>query len=205
MTISYANVTSTLALVVALGGTSYAAISLPAGSVGTRQLRNHAVTDAKVRPHSLRGRDFRVGDLPAGQRGPAGPAGPATGAAGGDLAGSFPKPLIAPAAITSGKLASGSVTWTKLGLKLVVKAGPFMATSFQQTKADCPTGTTVLSGGAGVVDADAATPLAAIAALSYSGPEPLGNGWQGNAYRTYVSPQVNSSYGLNVFAVCLAN
>jgi hypothetical protein len=201
MTVSYANVTSTLALIVALGGTSYAAISLPAGSVGPRQLRNRSVTDLKVLPHSLRARDFRLGDLPAGKRGPIGPAGPATGPAGGDLAGSFPKPVIAGAAITTSKLAPGSVTWTKLGLRLVVKTGLFTATSFQETKADCPAGTTVLSGGAGVVDAYA-SPLAAVAALSYSGPEPLGNGWQGNAYR---APPSNTSYGLNVFAVCIAS
>jgi hypothetical protein len=37
-----------LALFVALGGTSYAAINLPAGSVGTRQLRNSAVTNRKL-------------------------------------------------------------------------------------------------------------------------------------------------------------
>ncbi len=37
-----------LALFVALGGTGYAAISIPRGSVGTRQLRNHAVTPVKL-------------------------------------------------------------------------------------------------------------------------------------------------------------
>jgi hypothetical protein len=36
------------ALFVALGGTSYAALNLPAGSVGTRQLRNGAVTANKI-------------------------------------------------------------------------------------------------------------------------------------------------------------
>jgi hypothetical protein len=36
------------ALFVALGGTSYAALSLPAGSVGTRQLRTRAVTGNKL-------------------------------------------------------------------------------------------------------------------------------------------------------------
>ena len=36
------------ALFVALGGTSYAALSLPAGSVGTAQLRNGAVTGRKL-------------------------------------------------------------------------------------------------------------------------------------------------------------
>ena len=37
-----------IALFVALGGTSYAALSLPAGSVGTRQLRSGAVTGTKL-------------------------------------------------------------------------------------------------------------------------------------------------------------
>jgi hypothetical protein len=42
------NLVAYLALFVALGGTSYAALSLPAGSVGTRQLKHDAVTPAKL-------------------------------------------------------------------------------------------------------------------------------------------------------------
>jgi hypothetical protein len=42
------NAIAYLALFVALGGTSYAAYSLPAGSVGTRQLRNHAIEPVKL-------------------------------------------------------------------------------------------------------------------------------------------------------------
>src|SRR5436305_11785525 len=42
------NAISYLALFVALGGTSYAAINLPAGSVGPRQLKNGAVTTSKL-------------------------------------------------------------------------------------------------------------------------------------------------------------
>jgi hypothetical protein len=42
------NAISYLALFVALGGTSYAAINLPAGSVGPRQLQNRAVTTSKL-------------------------------------------------------------------------------------------------------------------------------------------------------------
>jgi len=42
-----ANTVAYLALFVALGGTSYAAFSLPAGSVGTRQLKNHSITPIK--------------------------------------------------------------------------------------------------------------------------------------------------------------
>ena len=47
------NVVAYIALFVALGGTSYAAINLPAGSVGTRQLKNRAVTAAKLNPTSV--------------------------------------------------------------------------------------------------------------------------------------------------------
>jgi hypothetical protein len=46
---SPALVVSTLALIVALGGTSYAAFSLPKNSVGSKQLRNRAVTSSKIR------------------------------------------------------------------------------------------------------------------------------------------------------------
>jgi|SRR3954471_22093244 hypothetical protein len=67
----YANVTATMALVVALGGTSYAAIKLPANSVTSKQ----------VKDKSLLKKDFKTGQLPAGKTGPAGPAG-AAGAAG---------------------------------------------------------------------------------------------------------------------------
>src|SRR5437762_3700489 len=42
------NVIGYLALFVALGGTSYAAFSLPRNSVGSRQLRNGAVTNHKL-------------------------------------------------------------------------------------------------------------------------------------------------------------
>jgi hypothetical protein len=50
-----------LALFISLGGTAYAATSLPPGSVGTRQLRNGAVTDVKVRAHSLTARVLAPG------------------------------------------------------------------------------------------------------------------------------------------------
>jgi hypothetical protein len=69
------------ALVLALGGTSYAAISLSANSVGTKHLKKNAVTTAKVKNGSLRKADFKSGQLPAGPRGPQGLQGP-QGAAG---------------------------------------------------------------------------------------------------------------------------
>jgi hypothetical protein len=78
---SPAMVVACLALLVALGGTGYAALRLPAGSVGTAQLRNGAVTGKKVRAHSLVASNFAPGQIPAGPPGPAGSPGP-TGPAG---------------------------------------------------------------------------------------------------------------------------
>jgi hypothetical protein len=50
---SPALIVSTIALIVAMGGTSYAAFSLPKNSVGTKQLKNGAVTGAKIKRGSV--------------------------------------------------------------------------------------------------------------------------------------------------------
>jgi hypothetical protein len=50
---SPAMVVSLIALFVALGGTSYAALTLPKNSVGTKQLKNGAVTAAKISGSAL--------------------------------------------------------------------------------------------------------------------------------------------------------
>lgn len=73
------------ALLVALGGTSYAAIVLPKNTVGTKQLKKNAVTaaklkknavtGAKVQSHSLDAGDFKADSLPTGPPGPVGPKG----------------------------------------------------------------------------------------------------------------------------------
>jgi hypothetical protein len=49
------NAIAYLALFVALGGTSYAAIRLPAGSVGNRALKNHSVSAVKLDRSSIAG------------------------------------------------------------------------------------------------------------------------------------------------------
>jgi hypothetical protein len=75
-----------LALLLALGGTSYATgLSVPNNSVGTAQLKNGAVTTKKlaanavtsnqVKNGSLLRIDFQSGQLPAGPPGPRGPQG----------------------------------------------------------------------------------------------------------------------------------
>jgi hypothetical protein len=84
--LTYANVMATVAVFIALGGSSYAAVTLSKNSVKTEQIKNgqvktadlgaNAVTGNKVKDHSLLARDFKLGQLPAGAQGPTGATGP---------------------------------------------------------------------------------------------------------------------------------
>ena len=84
--LTYANVIATLALFIALGGSSYAALNLPKGSVGSKQLQQNSVTSVKVRPGTLVTSDFNASarsrlrgpeglEGEEGLEGPEGPAG----------------------------------------------------------------------------------------------------------------------------------
>jgi hypothetical protein len=66
--LSYANVVATLALFVALGGASYAGVTLPANSVGPRQLQRGAVTPSRLAfPLTVASTtDGRLEDVPQG-------------------------------------------------------------------------------------------------------------------------------------------
>jgi hypothetical protein len=57
--IRYADVVATLALIMASGGTAYAATALPRNSVGTPQLQAEAVTAAKVHDRAVTGPKLR--------------------------------------------------------------------------------------------------------------------------------------------------
>ncbi len=87
--LTFANTTSVLALFVALGGTSYATVSITGkdvrdGTLTGKDLRNRSLTGKAVKPESLgsrqiknlRARDFRRGELPQGATGAQGAAGP---------------------------------------------------------------------------------------------------------------------------------
>jgi hypothetical protein len=83
---SPALVVACLALLVALGGTSYAAVVIPRNSVGTLQLQRNAVKAAKINPNAVRtghvldgtllAADFKAGQLPSGPKGDKGDKGP---------------------------------------------------------------------------------------------------------------------------------
>jgi hypothetical protein len=82
---TYSGVTATLALVMVMGGTSYAAVALHHDSVRSfhiaedtiraTDIHSGAVKSSEVRDGSLRAIDFRAGQLPAGPQGPQGETG----------------------------------------------------------------------------------------------------------------------------------
>ena len=86
---SYASVVSTMALFVALGGTSYAAVAITGrdvkdGSLTGSDLKDGSVGSRDVKNGTLLAADFKAGQLPRGVAGPSGAAGlqGATGPAG---------------------------------------------------------------------------------------------------------------------------
>lgn len=77
--------------VVLAGGTAFAAGQVADNSVGTKQLKRNAVNSSRVKNGSLKARDFKPGQLPAGKQGPQGPPGQAgpPGAAGDAVAAAY--------------------------------------------------------------------------------------------------------------------
>ena len=81
--LTFANTISVIALFVALGGTGYAAITLPKNSVGTKQLKKNSVTFAKIKKNAVSSSkikngtllraDFKAGELPGAGTGQGSP------------------------------------------------------------------------------------------------------------------------------------
>jgi hypothetical protein len=94
--LTYANVVASIALFIALGGTSY---GLATGSIGSREIKSNSVRSEDIRNNDVRGNDirnrtikakdvgkgalladnFKAGQLPAGAAGAIGPRGPSFG------------------------------------------------------------------------------------------------------------------------------
>lgn len=58
--LTFSNVVACLALFIALGGVSYAAVKLPKNSVSTKQIKKNAVTESKIRKSAVTGAKIRT-------------------------------------------------------------------------------------------------------------------------------------------------
>ncbi|HEX8102477.1 MAG TPA: hypothetical protein VF533_07695 [Solirubrobacteraceae bacterium] len=115
--LSYANVMATAAVFIALGGSSYAAVSLARNSVGSKQIRRGSVGASEIHTGAVSARDIRNGSIrlrdlsrtaQEGIKGPPGPIGP-VGAPGPATAPYFSS--VGPA----GQRLSGSATTGYIG------------------------------------------------------------------------------------------
>jgi hypothetical protein len=132
--LTYANVVATLALFIALCGSSYAAMKLGKNSVkseniGKEQVKSsdiarNAVTSPKVKNGSLLASDFKAGQLPAGAQGPKGDR--------GELGPLGPRGPQGPVGIS--------------GMEKVSAASPENSTSPKTIVANCGTGKSAVSG-----------------------------------------------------------
>jgi hypothetical protein len=135
---SPALVVACIALLVALGGTSIAAVTqLPRASVGAPQLKRNAVVASKINPNAVRtghvlngtllSEDFKAGQIPAGPQGPAGPAGPAGPQGRWAHVSSAGTILAQSGGITASRFSAGSYFVTFAGATVVDK--PVVATA----------------------------------------------------------------------------
>lgn len=183
--LSYANIVATMALFIALGGVSYAAVTLPANSVGTKQIKSGAVTGAKVKDRSLTAADFR-----GSVQGPAGPVGPqgAQGAPGKDATAA----AIADGSLTGAKLAAAAVKSGQLGAITVRSDSIILAPNTGGTAhVDCSPGERLISGGAD-------SPIPDVDTWVLYGSYPSGNGWTGRAVN-----KSGGNEGFAAYALCL--
>jgi hypothetical protein len=96
--LTYANVMSSLAVFLVLGGAAVAASQLPKNSVGAKQLKKNGVTAAKIKKNAVTSAKIKNGAVTSGKLGAA----------------AVTNSNLADGAVTSGKLGDGAVTTGKL-------------------------------------------------------------------------------------------
>jgi hypothetical protein len=214
---TYANVMSTLAVFLLLGGASaLAAGQLGKNSVGPKQLKKNAVTAAKVKNGAITTAKLANGAVITAKLADGSVLtgkianGAVTSAQLGASAVTAGK--LADGAVTTGKLANGAVTTAKLGDK-AVSAGKIADKAIGFAQADltfvnkqvnvaagdlgsavavCPAGTTVLAGGGGFPGVKGSEGVMVSS-------EPAGGGWDAEAY------SIAGTHTLVATAYCLRN
>jgi hypothetical protein len=168
-----------LALVLAVGGTSYAAVKLPAKSVGTPQLKNKAVTTPKLKNGAVTGAKLKAGTVDGKAL----------------AAGSVTAAHVATESLTGGQINEGTLGTVPSaasapiqGLTYTTGNGVLGPQSGATLHGDCPAGLRPVSGGLRVDD-----PSTMFVIDGY----PQGNGWTGN-----VANVDNNAHGFTGYVVC---
>jgi hypothetical protein len=182
--LTFANALSLVALFVALSGGAYAAAGLLPNSVGSRQLRAHAVTNAKLARNSVGAAQLQRGAVTNAK--------------------------LAPGAVTGSDVAPGSLTGADINLATLGKvpaaavadsasvgrvafataSGTASPGGTSSDTATCPAGLVVVGGGATVTDED----NEAVNDSYPSGP----TGWTAHVFNASTS-----ATGFSVYAICV--
>jgi hypothetical protein len=177
--LTYANVVASIALFAALGGSSYAAISITGkqvrdGSLAGRDVRNGSLTSGDVRDQTLLARDFKAGQLaagPKGERGAAGPQGP-----------------IGPQGLQGERGLPGVAAY-----EIVFAESQSNSDSPKVVSAKCPTGKRAIGGGESLFGLGHGVTIYA----SY--PLADGSGWSAEAEE---DASIATTWSVGVYAVC---
>jgi hypothetical protein len=193
-------VIAAIALLVALGGTAYAAGVLPSNSVGTAQLQANAVVSSKVRNHSLLAADFKQGQLPRGEEGPAGsvgapgPAGPA-----GPAGPTGPAGSKGSTGATGSQGPQGPPGFSALDY-VAQDFGPYPAHTQYGGEVSCASGKHAVGGG---VETEGDYGQQSVNSTYPS--DGSGSGGRGtNGWTAYVDNTSGTTLGFTVYAVCAA-
>jgi hypothetical protein len=187
--LTYANVMATVALFVALGGSSYAALRIGRNSIRAREiapnavhrseLANRSVGTGEIVNGTLLAEDFRIS--PRGVKGPKGDRGP-TGPAG-------PRGVVGPQGTVNAVIRVGSMLNTAPGESGTVQA-------------DCQSGERAVGGGAAPLDpsfASDASIMSSVPSPTIAGSAPTS--WLVGVKNTAVSGGPNVTF--ESYAVCV--
>jgi hypothetical protein len=161
--LSFANLVSLMALFIALGGTTYAAVALPKNSVGAKQIKKNAVTASEVKRNAVGAAEIRSNAVASGDIAD-------NGVGGADLsdnsvgAGELSDNSVGAAeignnAVGSSEVANGSIAEADLVAGLLAKSlevtvqrtdVALAENSTQAVEAACPGGTVGVGGGSSV-------------------------------------------------------
>jgi hypothetical protein len=188
-----------LALFIALGGSAYASVSVPSNSVGTRQLRNSAVTASKLHERAVT----------------AGAIAPNSVGAGALRAGAVTGTKIAPGSLTAAAFAPGTlpspavsrmlvtaVSGVFVGPSSVAPPGPSPAGTTGSEPTNCPFGEQATGGGYQVPPAEQAVlEITSSMPTTYPG-STIAMGW--SVGYTLLQASSTAPAGLSVYVICAA-